>query len=690
MKYLRHILLLGLYLFCTGGLTAGTPLTDSLKNRLNHTTRPGERIDILLNLKDLYEGTDNNLYYSLCLFEEARKAQDLYALGVAIVPIVQKYAVYIEKKDSLDYYLNTLHSLTRDTPEEGMAVYAKVVASYNRFYAEVDKLKRQELGRRILQNLDTLQAYENKFQKAGRLFLAGIIDSHRREQAGETKTYIPQIPLWREAWELALEFPGNSCKSYLGLIYFLLSGAYNQAQDYDKLIDLTHSYMQRLDLYYTSEEVRRRRKYLYKENIYVKCYNQLMRGALYISDELAYDYYQQFRDRMLSAKGDHLRRNKIYLYETGYLLLGNINRMEEALSLCDSLIHLIEVGQTPGYARPLRPYHDKAILLRNMNRFQEACQAYQRTLLVSDSLMNEEYRQRVEDIRRNHDVDELKLEETHLLLKNRQIGFFFSLGILIIVAVMGMYYYKNYKKTKKLQGEIARQNIKAQESEQMKSIFINSICQELHTPFRTLNFFSRKLTHRSLTEEEKKNCRNQIQESTTRFLSILDNLLEAANLDSLSEGLPVEEGDINPVCISEMKTASGQSDKHNLDYQLRLSDETCIIRTHIRYFSLVIRALLNNSNKFTQEGFIRLVCLRDEKHNRVTIQITDSGCGIPPDKREDIFKRFIKLDILAPGNGLGLPFCRLIAKRLYGDLTLDPYYTTGTRFIFTLPIHPEL
>ena len=70
------------------------------------------------------------------------------------------------------------------------------------------------------------------------------------------------------------------------------------------------------------------------------------------------------------------------------------------------------------------------------------------------------------------------------------------------------------------------------------------------------------------------------------------------------------------------------------------------------------------------------------------ITVTDSGCGIPAEKAEWVFDRFTKNDDFSQGTGLGLYLCRIIAGRLNGNIFVDTTYTTGARFILTLPIQP--
>ena len=93
--------------------------------------------------------------------------------------------------------------------------------------------------------------------------------------------------------------------------------------------------------------------------------------------------------------------------------------------------------------------------------------------------------------------------------------------------------------------------------------------------------------------------------------------------------------------------------------------------------------LLYNAAYYTTEGSIRLEFKKRGAHTYQFI-VTDTGCGIAEEQREDLFKPFKKIDDLTQGDGLGLPICNLIATKLNGNLTLDTSYKKGCRFIVEL------
>lgn len=661
---------------------------DSLNTLLGRTASPYKRIDLLLNLKDITEGEEIETKYTKQLFEEAKDAKDPYGVLVAVTHLTIKYANLQEKSDSLyNYYIQTLENIEKDTPAEGAATFFRMNTCHSRINATTGKEERAELFHRIREEMNARQTTEDKYQKTERLFLEGLMQLWELNDQGKSKIYIPEIPLWEEAWRLAEGFPGEYVRRYyLGSIHSLLSGAYNQKEDYESQKRITYQVIGEHKAYYEFSAKVYPRPFLYKDNVYVRYYTQLIRGAMYVGDDEAYKIYNLFRRHMLSAPREFLDKNKIYLFETAYLFLGNMHRLDEALDNCDSLIQMIETNRAPGFHRVLKTYKDKAYLFRRANRPEDACIAYERAMQVSDSLIKKEYVERVEALRLKNDVDKLQLEKTALTAQNRLTGFIFTACIFIVTASICVYYYKSLKKTRRLQKEIYKQSIKAQESEHMKSAFINSICHEIRTPLNSINGFSEILIDESTPVEEKKEYQEIIQENTRLLTSLLDSLIEVANLDSLTEALTLEETEVTAICRTEMEFLQKTEGKENIQYLLDLPEKECIAHTHSQYLSLLLRSLLNNANKFTREGYICLACSSDKEQNKVIISVTDTGCGVPADKQEYIFQRFTKLDTFTHGNGLGLYLCRLIARHMNGNIQIDLNRAQGAKFIFTIPI----
>lgn len=100
----------------------------------------------------------------------------------------------------------------------------------------------------------------------------------------------------------------------------------------------------------------------------------------------------------------------------------------------------------------------------------------------------------------------------------------------------------------------------------------------------------------------------------------------------------------------------------------------------------MIRALLDNAGKYTRMGSVTLRYETDNAHNELRISVSDTGCGIAPERRERIFHSANETG--EGSRGMSLPLCRVIVGRLSGSLRIDGEYGPGARFIFTIPLQP--
>ena len=139
------------------------------------------------------------------------------------------------------------------------------------------------------------------------------------------------------------------------------------------------------------------------------------------------------------------------------------------------------------------------------------------------------------------------------------------------------------------------------------------------------------------------------------------------------------------MCRAELLAASRLSCNPGVAFTIEAPENPGTVRTHAKYFSFVVRALLDNARKFTREGSVTLRYEIDPRHNQLRVTVTDTGCGIPPEKHGYVFERFTKLDTFSQGNGLGLYLCRLIVTHLHGEIYIDSGYTGGTRIVAILP-----
>ena len=135
----------------------------------------------------------------------------------------------------------------------------------------------------------------------------------------------------------------------------------------------------------------------------------------------------------------------------------------------------------------------------------------------------------------------------------------------------------------------------------------------------------------------------------------------------------------------EAINAFNQLESYNveLDFRTSLPDDLHV-HTDREHLFRILCELLFNAKKFADGGIVRLLLESDA--DSIKFIVEDNGPGIPEAERESIFSHFIKLDSFSEGLGLGLNLSHRFARRMGGELKLDTDYTSGCRFILTIPM----
>ena len=188
----------------------------------------------------------------------------------------------------------------------------------------------------------------------------------------------------------------------------------------------------------------------------------------------------------------------------------------------------------------------------------------------------------------------------------------------------------------------------------------------------------------TLPESERHDFSERIQENTRMLTNILDDLILISNMEGSKELAPAEPTlPITIVATAADAIAQQLSKDVTIDVVCDLPDDETIM-THPTQISIILQKLLDNAAKFTQQGLITLSLKREG--DQLHFAVSDTGPGIPEDKRDFIFERFTKLDAFTQGTGLGLWIARMLAEYLQGTLTLDTSYTGGSKFDLIIPI----
>jgi signal transduction histidine kinase len=225
-----------------------------------------------------------------------------------------------------------------------------------------------------------------------------------------------------------------------------------------------------------------------------------------------------------------------------------------------------------------------------------------------------------------------------------------------------------------------------EEAGEKKLAFMRDMSHQIRTPLNIISGFAQVLrdSHSTITPEEVKSVTQEILRNSHDLSTIISHLVSAATIEGLTTISRNDLVNCNELCHqAAAKLTLRHPETVKLDIDVKVPD-SLQIRTNRDCAQEIIDELMHNANKFTKKGKITISCQRLDS-NHIAFTITDTGVGIPPEKREQIFAPFTKLNSFNEGLGLGLPLCLQKARLLGGDLTLDTTYYSGTRLVFTLP-----
>lgn len=301
-------------------------------------------------------------------------------------------------------------------------------------------------------------------------------------------------------------------------------------------------------------------------------------------------------------------------------------------------------------------------------------------------------------------ADSLKIQKTIRTAKEKKIiqrrRIYISIIIIAIITVMIIFanVMKKHSLAKKLKhansklerdiGKLEREKDRAQESERMKTLFVQNMSHEIRTPLNAVVGFSHLLTDSGceLSQEEREEMARYVADNSELLATIVNDIIEITTLQSDSVAMKFSPTKVNDLCREMLRTVDHRkAEGVELLFATDASDDLTIMTDRNRVSQVIIN-MLTNAEKNTSHGSITLKCSLMEHPGMVTLSVSDTGCGVPKDKQNEIFRRFCKLDPSKPGTGLGLDICRMIAHRLGGEINIDKEYTKGARFWFTTPL----
>ena len=255
-------------------------------------------------------------------------------------------------------------------------------------------------------------------------------------------------------------------------------------------------------------------------------------------------------------------------------------------------------------------------------------------------------------------------------------------------------------KVKERTEELEQQNItliaakeKAEASDRLKSAFINNISHEIRTPLNGIQGFSQILSDGNLTNEERKEYSEMLNQCSLRLINTVTNIMDIAMLHSGNQKTFTSEFDPEQSIfeVSSKFIITCQEKGINFIVLPPVANSNITLTSDNELFCKILFQLIDNAVKFTNQGSITVGF--EEHETELIFFVKDTGIGISEEKRPQVFDSFIQEDDATTrkyeGNGLGLTIAKGFAELLNGKIWFTSEKGNGSTFYFTIPYGHE-
>jgi len=242
---------------------------------------------------------------------------------------------------------------------------------------------------------------------------------------------------------------------------------------------------------------------------------------------------------------------------------------------------------------------------------------------------------------------------------------------------------------KQMEEDLIQAKNKAEESDRLKTAFLNNISHEVRTPMNAIIGFSSFLNHPDISREKRTNYTDVIIQSSHQLLSIITDIINISTVEAGQERVWEKEMNLNSLLRQsyEYFTSKAPNLKIHLSYQTALSDDNATIKSDEIKLQQIINNLVGNALKFTSGGTVNFGY--HIKGQFIEFFVEDSGIGISENMFSEIFKLFRQVETtttrLFGGSGLGLSIAKAYVELLGGKIWLKSQLGKGSTFYFTIP-----
>lgn len=239
---------------------------------------------------------------------------------------------------------------------------------------------------------------------------------------------------------------------------------------------------------------------------------------------------------------------------------------------------------------------------------------------------------------------------------------------------------------KSMERDLVYAKEKAEESDKLKTSFLNNLSHEIRTPLNAIVGFAELLEMGYPPEQQEKFIRT-INSNAEQLLHIIDDVLAISRMDS--ERMPLESFmfNVQDLLLDLRDTFEPEAQQKSLDLVLQEAPEI-VIEADKGKIRQVLSGFISNALKYTEQGSIHFGC--ELQPEGLLFYAKDTGMGIPKAEQQKIFNRFYRGDEAQMkairGNGLGLSIAKGLVELMSGELILQSEPGKGSVFSFRIPV----
>lgn len=251
-----------------------------------------------------------------------------------------------------------------------------------------------------------------------------------------------------------------------------------------------------------------------------------------------------------------------------------------------------------------------------------------------------------------------------------------------------MIVFRDITDRKKAEEEIILAKNRAEESDKLKSAFLQNISHEIRTPMNSIMGFLEILEDPSFSRNEKKLYAAIVNKSGYRLMNTINDIIEISKIMTSNMEMNISTVNIVPFVKAQFEKMKPIMEEKGLDFTLECpSKVTLLVETDEVKLDRVLSKILENACKFTNEGSVKFVL--EEGNNQLCFQIQDTGIGIEPEKMSVIFEPFYQIDHdytrKHEGAGLGLTLAKAYLEMLGGHIQIESDPEVGSTVSIFLP-----